>query len=31
MSLDYENDDALHEKLIEEVLSHYPDKAAKRP
>lgn len=30
MSLDYENDNALHEKLIEEVLSHYPDKAAKR-
>nr|ACX32869.1 nitrogenase molybdenum-iron protein alpha chain [Sinorhizobium meliloti] len=30
MSLDYENDDALHKKLIEEVLSHYPDKAAKR-
>lgn len=30
MSLDYENDGALHEKLIEEVLSHYSDKAAKR-
>ncbi len=30
MSLDYENDGQLHEKLIEEVLSHYPDKTAKR-
>ncbi|WP_192178566.1 nitrogenase molybdenum-iron protein alpha chain [Mesorhizobium amorphae] len=30
MSLDYENDGALHAKLIEEVLSQYPDKAAKR-
>ena len=30
MSLDYENDGALHEKLIEEVLAQYPDKFAKR-
>ena len=30
MSLDYENDGQLHEKLIEEVLSHYPEKTAKR-
>ncbi|WP_414902109.1 nitrogenase molybdenum-iron protein alpha chain [Rhizobium cremeum] len=30
MSLDYENDSQLHEKLIEEVLSQYPDKTAKR-
>ena len=30
MSLDYENDGALHAKLIEEVLSQYPDKTAKR-
>ncbi|WP_176085669.1 nitrogenase molybdenum-iron protein alpha chain [Martelella sp. HB161492] len=30
MSLDYENDSQLHEKLIEDVLSKYPDKAAKR-
>ncbi|EJW09447.1 Nitrogenase (molybdenum-iron) alpha chain [Rhodovulum sp. PH10] len=30
MSLDYENDGALHEKLIEDVLSAYPDKFAKR-
>ncbi|TIT90118.1 MAG: nitrogenase molybdenum-iron protein alpha chain, partial [Mesorhizobium sp.] len=30
MSREYENDGALHAKLIEEVLSHYPDKAAKR-
>ncbi|MGA8157988.1 MAG: nitrogenase molybdenum-iron protein alpha chain, partial [Rhodoplanes sp.] len=30
MSLDYKNDGILHEKLIEEVLSAYPDKFAKR-
>ncbi len=30
MSLDYKNDGAFHEKLIEEVLSAYPDKFAKR-
>ncbi|MDC7747199.1 nitrogenase, partial [Rhizobium sp. MC63] len=30
MSLDYENDSVLHEKLIAEVLAQYPDKAAKR-
>ncbi|TIR27125.1 MAG: nitrogenase molybdenum-iron protein alpha chain, partial [Mesorhizobium sp.] len=30
MSREYENDGALHAKLIEEVLSQYPDKAAKR-
>ncbi|MEW6122751.1 MAG: nitrogenase molybdenum-iron protein alpha chain [Pseudomonadota bacterium] len=30
MSLDYENDGALHEKIIEDVLSAYPDKFAKR-
>jgi nitrogenase molybdenum-iron protein alpha chain len=30
MSLDYENDSELHEKLIEEVLSQYPEKTAKR-
>ncbi|ODA93223.1 hypothetical protein BFX40_10250 [Mesorhizobium sp. SEMIA 3007] len=30
MGLDYENDGALHAKLIEDVLSQYPDKAAKR-
>ncbi|MCW1412970.1 nitrogenase molybdenum-iron protein alpha chain [Rhizobium sp. 1AS11] len=30
MSLDYENDGVFHEKLIEEVLSQYPGKAAKR-
>ncbi|MGO9770176.1 MAG: nitrogenase component 1, partial [Roseiarcus sp.] len=30
MSLDYENDAAFHEKLIEDVLSQYPDKFAKR-
>ncbi|MCM2396651.1 nitrogenase molybdenum-iron protein alpha chain [Rhizobium sp. S95] len=30
MSLDYENDSQLHEKLIEDVLSQYPDKTAKR-
>ena len=30
MSLDYKNDGDFHEKLIEEVLSAYPDKFAKR-
>lgn len=30
MSLEYENDGALHEKIIEDVLSAYPDKFAKR-
>ena len=30
MSLDYENDGTFHEKLIEEVLSQYPDKFGKR-
>ena len=30
MSLDYENDGIFHEKLIEEVLSQYPDKFGKR-
>ncbi len=30
MSLDYKNDGSFHEKLIEEVLSAYPDKFAKR-
>ena len=30
MSLDYENDGSFHEKLIEEVLSAYPEKFAKR-
>ena len=30
MSLDYKNDGGFHEKLIEEVLSAYPDKFAKR-
>ncbi|ACA17918.1 nitrogenase molybdenum-iron protein alpha chain [Methylobacterium sp. 4-46] len=30
MSLDYENDGALHEKIIEDVLAAYPDKFAKR-
>jgi nitrogenase molybdenum-iron protein alpha chain len=30
MGLDYENDSVLHEKLIEEVLSQYPEKTAKR-
>ncbi len=30
MSLDYQNDGSFHEKLIEEVLSAYPDKFAKR-
>lgn len=30
MSFDYENDGTLHEKLIEDVLSAYPDKFAKR-
>ena len=30
MSLDYESDIAFHEKVIEEVLSAYPDKFAKR-
>ncbi len=30
MSLDYTNDRDLHEQLIEDVLSAYPDKAAKR-
>jgi hypothetical protein len=30
MSFDYKNDGDFHEKLIEEVLSAYPDKFAKR-
>ena len=30
MTLEYENDGELHEKLITEVLAQYPDKFAKR-
>ncbi|ACI58271.1 nitrogenase molybdenum-iron protein alpha chain (plasmid) [Rhizobium leguminosarum bv. trifolii WSM2304] len=30
MSLDYENDSAFHTRIIDDVLSQYPEKAAKR-